>query len=1078
MKNLYNKIILLCIAAGTILASCKENKKSELKSNLELVKGSSSGITFSNNLKDTEKQNIIEYLYYYNGAGVAVGDINNDGLEDVYFSSNQGSDKLYLNNGNLKFTDITTTSGISSDGSWSTGVAMNDVNNDGLVDIYVCRVSKFGVGDKGHNLLYINQGGNKFKESSKAMGVDFAGYSTNATFLDYDKDGDLDMYLLNHTVHSVRSYGDVSKRLEKDSLGGDRFYENRIKEEGRFIDVTDASGIYSSPLGYGLTVTCSDVNNDGHQDIYVGNDFHENDYLYINNGNKTFTESIEKHITHTSQFSMGADFADVNNDAKIDLFTTDMMPYDEDVLMVSGGEDSDNIKRIKKDFGFRPQNARNHFQINQGNGTFSDIAYMTKTFATDWSWSVLMQDFDNNGLCDVFITSGIVKRPNDLDYLNYLNELDTKEKNISAAARAKKLIEKMPSQPLQSILFNQTQPMEFSNLDASFVGNPTFATGAAYADFDNDGDLDIITNNINAEASLYKNQTNTSKNYINLQLKDSSSIIGSKVLVKSGQAKFFKEIFTTKGFLSASTSRVHIGLGDLKKIDTLTIIWPDNKIQFEYNLPINKLHTITKKTVLSLYAYQKDKIEEGQVLIPYKHIENNFYDENNEKLIPERLAYDGPAFLSEDLTGDGYNDLYIGGGRNQPARLYLGNKGGTYTLKKTDDFVLDAKYEDIDVATIDFDSDGDKDLYVVSGGNDNKELDKINEDRVYMNNGNGVFKRIPISLPHTSGGSIAIADYDGDGFQDLFVGARSIPGSYGLSPYSFILRNNAGKGLQMVDKQRHGMISDAKWIDLDNDKDLDLVMCGDWMAITVMQNNKGKFTEITNQLGLNEVKGFWNTIAFYDYNKDGKLDFIAGNSGSNHKMVGSKQNPIKLYIGDFDKNASSDPVIFYNYMHRYIPFASMDKLISQMPILKKKFTSYKLFKEVNDIEKLLPNYKENLIEYKEVNETRSVVFLSEDGKYVPHPLPFNEQMSDIQDVIIEDNGDAVYVGNNLDYVAENGVSSANSGRKLSGFNPATKTFTKSEKLNLPLGLNTRYLRKLSDNVYAASVNENYIHLIK
>jgi enediyne biosynthesis protein E4 len=1076
--NLHLKLVV-CISLITLMIiSCDKSTGDVQQNKFTLIKGSSSGITFTNTLKDNNKQNIIEYLYYYNGGGVAIGDINNDGLEDVFFTSNQGSDRLYINEGKLKFRDITTEAGISTDHSWSTGVTMNDVNNDGLVDIYVCRVSKFGIEGKGHNLLYINQGNNKFVESAKALGVDFAGYSTNTSFLDYDKDGDLDMYLLNHTVHSVRSYGDISKRMEKDSLSGDRFYENRIKEDGRFIDVSSSAGIYSSPLGYGLTVTSSDVNNDGYPDLYIGNDFHENDYLYINNGNKTFTESIAKHTSHTSQFSMGADFGDINNDGKVDLFTTDMMPYDEDVLLVSGGEDTDNVKRIKDEFGFRPQNARNHMQINHGNGVFSDVAYMTKTFATDWSWSVLLQDFDNNGLNDIFITSGIVKRPNDLDYLNYLNELDIKEQKLSAEERAKKLIDKMPSQPLKNILFSQTEPMKFSPLAESFIGQSAFSTGAAYADLDNDGDTDIITNNINSEAGIYQNNINQSNNYIALQLKDSNSIIGAKVIAKSGNNLFHKEIFTTRGFLSSSTTRVHIGLGKLTKIDTLTIIWPDNSVQYHHNMAINKTHTITKSSGLPKYQYRKDIVDEAQVLIPYKHNENKYYDENNEKLIPERLAYDGPAFLSEDLTGDGVNDIYIGGGRNQPARLYLGNKSGTFTLKKTLDFELDGKYEDVDAATIDFDADGDKDLYVVSGGNDNKELDKINEDRVYMNNGNGVFKRIPISLPHTNGGCIAVADYDGDGYEDMFVGARSIPGSYGLSPYSFLLRNNAGTGLQLIDKQRHGMIRDAKWVDIDGDKDLDLVMCGDWMAVTVLQNNKGKFTETTNQLGLADFKGFWNCIGYYDYNRDGKMDLIAGNSGLNHKLIGSKDQPVKLHVGDFDKNGSSDPIIFYHYFKRYVPFASMDKLISQMPILKKKFTSYKLFNQVGSIDKLFENYKESQIEYKEVNESRSLIFLSEGGKYVPYPLSFQDQMSDIQDLLVENNGDLIYIGNNHDYVSENGSSTSNAGRRLMGFDIKTKSFTRSESLNLPQGLNTRHLGRISTNSYAASTNSDYIYSIK
>jgi hypothetical protein len=1075
----YIKNILFLLIITLYLFSCKkEGSQKESDQSFKLLSPSSTGIDFTNTLKDNDKQNIVEYLYYYNGAGVGVGDINNDGLEDVFFASNQGSDKLYLNEGNMKFKDITASAGISQDASWSTGVAMIDVNNDGLIDIYVSRVSKYGVGDKGRNLLYINQGNNTFKEMAKEMGLGFAGYSTNATFLDYDKDGDLDMYLLNHTVHSVRSYGDVSKRLEIDSLAGDKFFENRIKEEGKYVDVTAVSGIYSSPLGYGLTVTCSDVNNDGYTDIYVGNDFHENDYLYINNGNKTFTESIQKHTSHTTQFSMGADFADINNDGKVDLFSTDMMPYDEKTLLVSGGEDADNVKRIKDEFGYRPQNARNHLQLNQGDGTFSDIAYATHTFATDWSWSTLLQDFDNNGLCDIFVTSGIVKRPNDLDYLNYLNELDAKAQQISVSQRTTKLIEKMPSQPLNSILFRQDKPMEFSDIESSFIGHPSFATGAAYSDLDNDGDLDIITNNINSPARIFENRLSNKANYATLVLKDTFTTVGSKIVVKTKDKTFYKELFTTRGFLSSSTSKIHIGLGEIDNIDTVNIIWPDNTIETIVNSGINKILHITKGKTLPSYAYKVDVANQGQVLLEYMHLENKFYDENNEKLIPERLAYDGPALLTEDLTGDGISDIYIGGGRNQAARLYIGNKAGSFTFRKTIDFELDGKYEDIDAASLDFDNDGDKDLYVVSGGNDNRETDKINEDRVYMNNGNGIFKRIPISLPHTNGGNIAIADYDNDGYQDLFVGARSMPGFYGLSPYSFILKNNGGRGLVQIDKQRHGMIRDAKWVDIDSDKDLDLVMCGDWMSITVLQNNQGKFTEMTKTYGLDEVNGFWNCIGFYDYNNDGMLDIVAGNSGVNHKIVGTKDHPIKMYIGDFDKNGSTEPIIFYHYFKRYVPYASMDKLISQAPSLKKKYNAYTKYKDVDDISKLFEHYKENQIEYKEVNESRSVMFLSDKGRYSAQPLSFMDQLSDIQDLHVEENGDVVYVGNNQDYISENGRSTSNTGRKLSGFDMKKKGFSKSERLNLPHGLNTRHIGKIGDNKYAVSVNSDYVYTFR
>jgi enediyne biosynthesis protein E4 len=1076
MKRLSFGLLLFVI----LLNNCKSKQGEQSNdSTLTLQESKETGLSFSNELKDTKDQNITEYLYYYNGGGVGVGDINNDGLEDVFFTSNQGQDKLFLNKGNLKFEDITSSAGIVVDNGWSTGVTIDDVNSDGLKDIYVCRVNRFCSQKNNHNLLYINQGEGKFKESASLFGVDFKGYGTQSAFLDYDHDGDLDLYLLNHTVHSVRSYGDVSKRLEKDSLSGDLFFENRIKEEGKFVNVTEKAGVYNSPLGYGLAITTGDINNDGWTDIYIGNDFHENDYLYINNGDKTFSESIRKATTHTSQFSMGVDMADLNNDGWTDIFTTDMMPYDANVAKVSGGEDTDNVKRLKKSLGFEDQNARNHMQINRGDGTFSDIGYMTKTFATDWSWSVLMQDFDNSGSNDVFITSGIVKRPNDLEYLNFLTDLDAKSIKLSAEERARKLIEKMPSQALKNILFRQKGDLVFSDLNNSFIGKESFSTGAAYADFDNDGDLDVVTNNINEEVSFYKNNSIKNNITINLKNDNSTSLKGTKITLYENGKKYFREYQTVKGFLSSSSHKIHFGLGDAKKVDSIKICWPDYSIQTIINPKLNQTLIITKNTNVvfskTMFAAKYNDVEH---ITYFQHQENKFYDENNEKLILERLSYDGPAFLCEDLTKDGIKDFYVGGGRNQPAHLFIGTKAGTFVEKKVMDFINDAKYEDTDAALIDFDADGDKDLYVVSGGNDNKELDKINEDRIYLNNGNGDFRRIPISLPHTNGSVIAVADVDGDGYEDMFVGARSIPGSYGLSPYSFVLKNMNGQALKVIDKQRHGMITDAKWADIDGDKDLDLVICGDWMSMVVMINEKGILKEKSKDYGFEE-KGFWNCIELFDFNKDGKLDIIGGNSGLNQKLLGSKQAPIKMHIGDFDQNGSSDPLVFYKYFNGYLPFASLDKLISQLPILKKKFIGYKSFKEVQEIKNLFENYQKSEIEYKEVNENRSLIYLSENGKYVAYPLSFNEQLSDIQDIHISSNGDVHYVGNNHDYVSELGKSSSNEGRKLSGFDLKTKTFLKSERLvGLPNGINARKIQALDPTSFLVAVNNDYIYKVR
>ncbi len=1076
LKQLMNKFCLSLLLVF-LLGCANDTSNSDLSSsglNTQEIK-----LPFVNELIDSPNLNIINYLYYYNGGGVAIGDVDNDGKEDIFLTANQGSDRLLKNTGALNFDDITESSGIEMETTWSTGVSMADVNNDGFLDVYVCKVGVDPL-PAAHNLLYINQKDGTFVESSAAYGLDFSGYSTQAVFLDYDKDGDLDMYLCNHNVHSVRSYGTVKKRKEKDSVAGDQFFENRLMQgETGFINVTESTRIYSSPLGYGLSVAAADINGDGWTDIYVGNDFHENDYLYINNQNKTFTESISAFANTSSQFSMGVDIADINNDQLSDIFTTDMLPYQEEIYLKSGGEDTDQIKRIKKDFGFETQNARNHFHINSAQGYLTDCAYETNTFATDWSWSVLAQDFDNNGWKDIFITNGIVKRPNDLDYINFLNSEAISSLTEGDEERTKKLIEKLPSQKLKNILFSQSQEMNFSEVNNSEVGSPTFSNGAAYADLNSDGVLEVVVNNINDQACILSFSQSEAANYLSLQLNHSEHkpMLGSKVYLYAGEVIQFQELQTVKGFQSSSSSLVHFGLGDINSVDSIKIIWPDQSVEVRSDLEINKVHSIYKSdsanVIVPLVVKNKGEAQKLELV----HVEDIFNDDEKEKLIPFRLSAEGPAVIYEDLDGDGIKDMFLGAAKDQKASLLRGKRDGGFEKLENISLDRDAKYEDVSAATLDFDNDGDLDIYVVSGGNHVNELDKLLEDRIYLNNGEMSFRRIPLSLPHTNGSVVRTMDFDKDGYDDIFVGARSMPGFYGLSPYSFVLKNRQGVAVDIAYKQRLGMITDASWGDIDGDDDEDLIYCGDWMSISMLENVDGEL-KMKMPDGLKGMQGFWNALKLVDLNKDGKLDIVAGNIGNNTILQADSISAIKMYLGDFNENGTSEPLIFYKYFDRYIPLGSKDKLVSELPQLKKKFAVYNTFAQVEKFEELLPDGPEKLIESKQVNQMKSMIFLQEEAGFSKQALPELVQQSKVQAIEFDESSGSLYfLFNGYESVASLGSSPGHSGIRIGGYSEVDGSFSEEEILNLPPGLNARALLQTTEGDFYVICNNDHVYFL-
>ena len=973
------------------------------------------GIDFTNQLTYKPYMNIIEYLYYYNGGGVAVGDINNDGLEDLYFSANQLPDRLYLNLGDMKFVDISKQAGLSPLPTWSNGVSMEDINNDGFLDIYVSKVPLKGLfqNKQQTNLLYLNNGDETFTEVAADYGVDFSGFSTQAAFLDYDQDGDLDMYLLNHAVHSVRSYGTTKKRSEKDSISGDRFYKNLLVEgENRFEDVTDQVGIYNSPLGYGLAITTTDINNDGWMDLYIGNDFHENDYLYINNQDGTFKESFTQYFKHSTRFTMGVDVADLNNDGELDIFATDMMPFDATIALKSGGEDANKVTKIKADYGFEPQYSRNHLFLKKPYGDYAELAVFSQTHATDWSWSILMQDFDNDGNNDLYVSNGIVKRPNDLDYINYLsssnygNFVATKQNEMK-----EELINQMPTLEIPNLLFKNEGNLQFSTLEKAKVSKPSYTNGSAYSDLDNDGDLDLVLNNLNAPASILENKSTDSLKSLSIQLK-AAVTTGARVKVYQQNQVQVKEAVSTRGFQSASTKRIHFGLGN-QPVDSIEVRWPNNQTQTLAGPFSSQVSIEQTKAAITTQAPKK-QVDYSLSVLPFKHEEDIYLDYEREQLIPEKLSAEGPSSLAEDFNGDGIIDLYIGGARYRDAKVYLGNKQGGYDLVSIKDFRIDQKFEDVDAVATDIDNDGDLDLYVVSGGNDFMQQDDYLMDRIYLNDGKGVFNRMKVYLPQTNGSSVAAHDFNQDGYMDFFVGGRSIPGGYGLSPVSFIIKNNGDGTMEPFWQGQLGMVTDALWHNVDNDPELELVAVGDWMAPVILDLQEDKKFSVGQLAGAENLFGFWKTISRADLNGDQQEDLVLGNIGENTKLFASEQTPIFLYLDDFDENEQLDPIIFYNFFGRYRPFNTKNDLQAQMPMIKKRFPNYKKFSQVETIKELTGFAEKDILEIKKVNTTASLALMKKDGKYIAEKLPQEAQYSNIRDFYWdEDKKQLFYVGTRI-----------------------------------------------------------------
>ncbi|WP_412560263.1 VCBS repeat-containing protein [Winogradskyella sp. MIT101101] len=938
------KKIYLALVAMAILFACTKDKEKEItKPSYLLTKVSEqdSGLDFVNFVSEDPQHSIINYIYYYNGSGVATGDINNDGLSDLFFVANTGDNKLYLNKGDLNFEDVSATANISGNASWQTGVTMVDINNDGLLDIYICAVS--GLLDfEGHNELYINNGDGTFSEKAKDYGLDFKGYSTQAYFFDYDKDDDLDVYIVNHAVHTTLSHGRAELRNERAPLVGDVLLKN---DNGKFTDVSEAANIYGGVNGYGLSASVADFNNDGWDDIYVCNDFHEDDYYYINNQDGTFTEKIDDAFTTISRFSMGSDAADINGDGFQDLITLDMLPKEERILKETEGDDAMfNMQTHLTNLGYKDQYARNMLQINSSGTYFQETALLNEVADTDWSWAPLFADYNNDGHQDLFISNGILRRPNGLDFKKYVSSAFKGRSEAEGLEWLFNSINEMTSGKVSNEIFKGNSTKFESKTGDWIAKQPNLSNGAIYVDLDLDGDLDLVTNNYSEPVGLYKNTTDSLRNYISLDFEYKGSNkegIGTKALVYSNGKSQMKQLFKSRGFLSSIESKLHFGLNDANSIDSIQVIWPNNELQTIKNPETNQHLNITYASTNTFYDYKtasnNNNIFKKESLLDYTHKEDRYNDFAQEKLIPYKISMQGPAVAIADVDGNGFEDLFIGNASGKVAELYL-NTGTDFKLSQQISFEEDASFEDNDATFFDADNDGDLDLYVASGVNEfkNKELQN---DRLYINN-EGKFTRSQNQIPDNTlvTTTVETYDYDNDGDTDLFVGNLADVMDFGKSVKSYLLVND-GKGNFSKDDnfKLSSKVNDAQWKDINGDNIQDLLVATEWDAPKIYINSNGNLQLMDVPKNIN---GLWQSITTFDIDSDGDQDILLGNWGTNTKFNLNFDGPLVMYHDDFDENGKAETLLAYNKDGKYYPLNSKDELAAQMNVINKIYTSH------------------------------------------------------------------------------------------------------------------------------------------
>ncbi|RZV69901.1 MAG: CRTAC1 family protein [Flavobacteriaceae bacterium] len=1097
-------IFLVVLFYSCVKESDTKITKNEEETLFTLLSSEETGVDFRNDIKNQKDFNIFKYRNFYNGGGVAIGDINNDGLPDIFMTANMRANKLYLNKGNLKFEDISETAGITGNKPWSTGVVMADVNADGLLDIYVSNAGNME-GNNHDNDLYINNGDLTFTEKAEEYNLAKTGFSTHASFFDYDKDGDLDVYILNNSNIPISSLGykeQRDKRAEdwenvnpKFRGVGDMLLRN---DNGRFVDVSEEAGIYGSLIGFGLGVLVSDINKDLYPDIYVSNDFYERDYLYINNQDGTFTEDIMNWTSHLCLSAMGIDMADINNDGNIDIFITDMLP-EEDTRVKSVMEfEGYNVYKLKQSKDFYQQYIQNTLQLNNGNETFSEIAYFSGVSATDWSWAGLIFDMDNDGQRDIFVSNGINHDLTDLDFVDFFaNEIIQKMAVTGKKEAIDSIIEKMPQKPQPNYAFKNNGDLTFDNANKDWGFEiPSTSNGVAYGDLDNDGDLDMVVNNVNMEAFVYRNNTNqlTDNNYLQLKLigkEPNQFAVGSTVQLYYEDNIVVQELMPSRGFQSSVDYLMTIGLGNAEKIDSLRVIWPDSKTQKLVEVNLNQVLTLdqsdaTENLLPRNTKPQKSLLSEIMTNSFDSHKENPYSDFDQEGLIHKLLSQEGPALAVGDVNGDGNEDFYLGGAQNQSGRLYLHQGNGNVNSRPNSAFQSDALLEDTSAAFLDADQDGDLDLIVGTGGNEIGE-EKNYRARLYINDGNGSFTKSSQLLPTTNDNISVISpqDFDGDGDTDVFIGSRSVVGTYGINPKHLFLENNGDGTFSdaterlAYDLKDAGMVTHAIWADMDGDSKNDLVITSEWDTPKIYKNNGRRIYKLGSSL--DEEFGIWDVVEASDLDKDGDLDLVLGNQGNNTHYKTSKEQPMKMWINDFDGNGTIEQIMTLHENGKDYPLHMKKELTAQMVKLKKqnlKASDYAF----RSIDELFPEevYKNSIMKKTNISETIIAVNKG-NGDFEIIVLPTRVQLSCVCGIVCTDvdndgNTDIIMGGNNFEFKPQYSRLDANYGHVLLNDGNLNFNWQDYDKSGFFVRNEVKHLRQIKDKngkIYViAAINDN------